>query len=234
MIAEITAEQLAESLLDRLADAQAQQALIEVDKRRLLSNVQVPAEILAVQKKADDENLALNASYTQKVKSLRALKIEEMDAVDWPVEPPLPPEYVAALKAAQQRRDEIEAYYASLEAAEVKAGEAKRAQISADLREKTEGVYKDLAVKRAEIEAEFADQEAAIAKAIKELTDQAKDATKKAGHTVRGKCLMGVWAKGRDGGWNTAMLDGVALLHPEIKAARNPDGDPSVSIKAIK
>lgn len=53
------------------------------------------------------------------------------------------------------------------------------------------------------------------------------------GKTVKGQYLMALWVKGRSGGWDSAKLEGFALVHPEILKAKKPDGEPTVSFRAV-
>ena len=52
--------------------------------------------------------------------------------------------------------------------------------------------------------------------------------------TAKGEYLMALWVKGRSGGWDGAKLEGFALVHPEILKAKKPDGEPTVSFRAVK
>jgi hypothetical protein len=52
--------------------------------------------------------------------------------------------------------------------------------------------------------------------------------------TVKGAFLMATYNKGRSGGWDSAKLEGFALVHPEILKAKKPDGEPTVSFRAVK
>ena len=52
------------------------------------------------------------------------------------------------------------------------------------------------------------------------------------GATVKANGLMAVYNKGRVS-WDSKLLDGYAVAHPEILAARK-EGDPSVTIRTVK
>lgn len=86
----------------------------------------------------------------------------------------------------------------------------------------------------AEIDAEFAPDFEAADKNYAELKDVVEAEVKALGKSVKGKFLFAVWNKGRAGGWDTAKLEGMAELIPEIKTARKPDGEPTVSFRAVK
>ena len=85
----------------------------------------------------------------------------------------------------------------------------------------------------ADIDAEFTTKYEGVDANIAELTEQVKQAVTANGSTVKGKYLMAVYAKGREGGWDSAKLKGFAMAHPEIMAAKKPDGEPTVSIRKI-
>jgi len=63
------------------------------------------------------------------------------------------------------------------------------------------------------------------------LTAEIKDEVVKAGQTIKGSCLMAVFAKGRVS-WDTKSLDGYVVAHPEVEQFRKV-GEPSVSIRKI-
>jgi hypothetical protein len=91
----------------------------------------------------------------------------------------------------------------------------------------------------AEILQALADLDAEKATALEELSggiasleDEIKANVLANGATVKGAYLMAVYAKGRVS-WDQKLLDGFALAHPEIAAARKV-GDPSVSFRTVK
>lgn len=53
------------------------------------------------------------------------------------------------------------------------------------------------------------------------------------GKTVRASRHMAVWAKGKEGSWDSKKLAGFAMAHPEIQQAKNPDGEPTVSFRVV-
>ena len=64
------------------------------------------------------------------------------------------------------------------------------------------------------------------------ITEAIKAAVIEQGATVKGDYLMAVYSKPRVT-WDSKLLDGYAVAHPEINAARKI-GEPSVSIRGIK
>jgi len=64
------------------------------------------------------------------------------------------------------------------------------------------------------------------------LSEEIKSMVITLGETIKGTTLMAVYNKGRDT-WDSTMLKGLALAHPEIKGAMNT-GAPSVTIGGMK
>lgn len=87
--------------------------------------------------------------------------------------------------------------------------------------------------KLAEIEAEFSEPLQAAQSAAAELEAEIKDIVLKECKTIKGSYLMAVWVKGREGGWDNGKLQGFAMAHPEILAAKKPDGMPTVQIRRV-
>lgn len=54
------------------------------------------------------------------------------------------------------------------------------------------------------------------------------------GVTYHGSRYMATWNKGRSGGWDGDMIKGFALVHPEIMAAKKPDGEPTVTFRKVR
>lgn len=84
-----------------------------------------------------------------------------------------------------------------------------------------------------EIDVEFAPMFESISAQDEALREQIKQAVLKAAHSVKGKFIQAVWAKGREGGWDGDKLKGYAMAHPEIMAAKKPDGEPTVSFRKV-
>ena len=67
---------------------------------------------------------------------------------------------------------------------------------------------------------------------IIDLTILIKQQVVPIGNTIRGKCLMAVYAKGRTT-WDSGSLAGYMVAHPEIEAFKKT-GKPSDSIRKIR
>jgi len=112
--------------------------------------------------------------------------------------------------------------------------QAQRSLIEIHKQELIDSVYTpDIKAKLQEIDAEFAAQYEGVDANIASITEVIKSDVLVHGTTVKGQFLMAVYAKGREGGWDSAKLKGFAMAHPEILAAKKPDGDPTVSIRKI-
>ena len=217
-----------EQMLDQLAEWQAQADLLEMDKRRLLDEVKIPAEVLAAQ---DEANKARQEIDAQLWKQQRIQNQEKEVALSSREKPELPPEYVAAMEkyrldgvAIERRFDEM------MQEDQKKIGDAK-AQIDADLQAKVADVYRQVEIRKQEISAEFSDKAAGVLDNIAKLTADIKNAVKEVGKTVKGKFYQAVYVKGRVS-WNTDMLDGMIAVIPQLAKARK-EGEPSVTLRKI-
>ena len=84
-----------------------------------------------------------------------------------------------------------------------------------------------------EIEQEYALILSTSDELIAAIETQIKTAVLAEKKTERGQYLMAVYAKGRSGGWDNGKLEGFAMAYPAIMAAKKPDGEPTVSIRAV-
>ena len=219
-----------EEKLDLLSEFQAQADLLALDKQRLLDEVKIPAEVLSVQDEANKARQAIDSDFHKKQNLAHDYSNYLIDEL---LKPELPPEYVAAMESYRLECEQIRRQWDADNQVEQEKVAAAKAKIDADLQAKVADVYAQVAIRKAEISAEFDDKAAGVLDNIAKLTAEIKQAVKDAGKTVKGKYFMAVWVKGRDGGWDTAKLQGYALAHPEILTAKKPDGDPSVTIRKI-
>lgn len=112
--------------------------------------------------------------------------------------------------------------------------QAQRALIEIQKQELVDSVYTpEIKARLQEIDAEFAAKYEGVDANILTLTEEIKQAVLINGESVKGTYLHAVYAKGREGGWDGAKLKGFAMAHPEIMAAKKPDGEPTVSIRKI-
>ena len=86
----------------------------------------------------------------------------------------------------------------------------------------------------ADINLEF-DSKAEIASGkIEALREKIKAQVLIIGHSVQIDCYQAQWKKGRDNGFDTKMLLGMAKLIPQIIAAKKPDSAPTVSLVPVR
>lgn len=81
-----------------------------------------------------------------------------------------------------------------------------------------------------EIDAEQKTAADALSAGTSQLENEIKACILSIGATVKAGGLMAVWNKGRVS-WDSKLLEGYAVAHPEILAARK-EGDPSVTIRS--
>lgn len=84
----------------------------------------------------------------------------------------------------------------------------------------------------AEIDAEFDPKVADLKRTLSILEAQIKEQVIIAGQTVKGSLHQFVFSKPRVS-WDTKLLDGYAMAHPEILHFRK-EGNPSVSVRGVK
>lgn len=81
----------------------------------------------------------------------------------------------------------------------------------------------------ADIHSEFVPRLQTAAYAIETLKQAIRDEILRLGRTVENEYYQVQWKKGRSGGFDTKMLEGMARLIPQLNDARKPDGEPTVS-----
>ena len=78
-----------------------------------------------------------------------------------------------------------------------------------------------------ESERDFEHSHEKVYKMIEDMMAEIKDEVLKRGSSQKSQCLEVRWSKGKTT-WNGKLLEGLALAHPEINAAKNV-GKPTVS-----
>lgn len=86
----------------------------------------------------------------------------------------------------------------------------------------------------ADINLEFASREEIANGNIEALREKIKAEVLIIGHSVHSDFYQAQWKKGRDNGFDTKMLSGMAKLIPQINAAKKPDSAPSVSLVPVR
>lgn len=228
-----------EQKLDALAEYYSQKDALELRKRELLNEIQVPAEIEQIvkdgMKLAQDIETDMRARIAAYNKTIDA----ELEAVK------IPDELKAALAElrtkeailmsrfadVEKQRQEIAAQKRSNEAIELEHNKAHRAQLEAEINAKTAKVYDDIAARKMEIEIEFSGKADDADANIKKLEAEIKAEVKAEGKSVKGKFFHAVYVKGRVT-WNTDKMDAWLVDHPFLKEARK-EGEPSITLRRI-
>jgi hypothetical protein len=213
-------------MLDRLAEYQAQADLLEMDKRRLLDEVKIPAEVLDLQDKANKRRQVLDSGFWTREKEARSIEVSLLDALE---KPQMPAEYIAAIDAYNLKRKEIIDQVEADINQDRENNAATKAWIDAELQTKTQAVYTQVAARKADIETEFSEKASGVLDNIAKLTAEIKANVAKFGKTVKGMAYQAVFVKGRVT-WNTDMLDGMIVAFPELGKARK-EGQPSVTLR---
>ena len=88
-----------------------------------------------------------------------------------------------------------------------------------------------LRARLAQVQARFAPQHAGLARDVALVESQVKAAVLAHGQSVKGERLHAVYVRGKTH-WDTAMLGGYALHHPEVLRCSEP-GKPSVTLRKV-
>lgn len=105
------------------------------------------------------------------------------------------------------------------------------AQVRADYDAKRNAILAALAPELAALDEEFGPQIAHCEAQAQTLDAEARALVLAHGASVKAEHVHAVYTKGRVT-WDSKLLDGFAIAHPEIKAARK-EGEPSVSLRVI-
>ncbi len=225
--------------LDMLAEFYSQKDALELRKRELLNEIQVPAEI--------EQIVSDGMKMAQRVELDTRVRIEaynktidaELAAVSVPAElkealaelDAQRAELMAKFVDVEKQRQEIAGQKRSNEAVELEHLKADRAELEKEINTKTAKVYADIANRKNEIEIEFGGKAQDADENIKKLEAEIKAEVKAAGTSVKGKYFHAVYVKGRVT-WNTDKMDAWVVDHPFLKEARK-EGEPSITLRKI-
>jgi ElaB/YqjD/DUF883 family membrane-anchored ribosome-binding protein len=225
--------------LDMLAEFYSQKDALELRKRELLNEIQVPAEIEQIVK--DGLVMAQRIELDMRVRVAAYDKTidAELAAVSIPAELKAALAELDAQRAAlmeqfadvEKQRQIIAGQKRDNEAAEFEHLKADRAQLEEEVKSKTAQVYADVASRKNEIEIEFSGKAQDADENIKKLEAEIKAEVKAAGASVKGKFFHAVYVKGRVT-WNTDKMDAWVIDHPFLKEARK-EGEPSITLRRI-
>ena len=216
-----------EQKLDDLAEYQSQIDVLNAEKRELIDQVKIPAEVLAAQDEANKKRQSAQSECWKRIKTIEAVKLNALDCVK---DPEMPAEFVAALAEARKRRADIEAEYKTQIDAEQEKARKAAEEVDSELKVQVGNIYDQVAQRKQEIEAEFAGKTEAAEENIKQLQADIRAGVLQAGESKKGTHYQAVYVRGRVT-WNTDMLDGMVIAFPALAKARK-EGQPSVAIRA--
>ncbi len=211
--------------LDQLSEFQAQHDLIDIDKRKLLDEVKIPAEVEEIVRNGMKQMSEVEDSFAP---TLLGIKDEAETKLALII---IPEEIQIALAEIDRQRAIVKAHQGNEETKIALRIRAIKAEIQANVESKTKDVYAALAQRKAEIEAEFAGKTEAVDENIKKLTDEIKVDVRSLHYTVNGTYLQAVFNKGKKS-WISQRLDAYTETHPDIKDCYTV-GEPSVTIRKI-
>jgi hypothetical protein len=231
--------QTIEQKLDMLAEYNAQRDLLELNKRALLDEVKIPAEIEQIVSAGMKETEQADNEYNTAI-VLFAEQIEKRVA-----SVVIPQEYKDALAELDRQRAEITAKMGEVEAEKrtIKSeydeyknrqtafNNTRKNEIRAKIDRQTHDVYANIANRKNEIEAEFSGKAEDVNENIKKLEAEIKAEVKAHGASVKGKFFHAVYVRGRVT-WNTDKMDAWVIDHPFLKEARK-EGEPSITLRKV-
>jgi hypothetical protein len=188
--------------LNALAEIQAQQTLLQMNRAKMLESIQVPADILDLQKEASKRKQRLSDLHLDLTNALEEELTQRLAQVV------VPAEVLEILNKIDAQRDTIRAEISQRKAESYEATQQHIQDVDADLASKTEDVFRQIQQKKFDILAEFLGQEDAASKNADDLIARIKSDVEELGASIKGDFLMGVYTKGRTT-WSTDVLDDV-------------------------
>jgi FAD/FMN-containing dehydrogenase len=213
------------SMLDTLSNWQARRDLLEADKRALLDDVKIPAEVEAIVSAGMKQMSEVEGSFNPTLKTLREVTEAKLALIV------IPEEIKSALAEIDRQRAAIRTHQSDQENEISQRIRTIKAEVQAEVEDKTKGIYTAIAQRRAEIEAEFSGKEEAVDDNIRKLTEEIKAEIVTLKKSVKGEHYHGIYVTGRIT-WNTDMMEGWRETFPFLEKARK-EGAPSVTLRRI-
>lgn len=237
--------------LNALAEYHSQKSALELNKRELLNEIQVPAEIeqivsngLKMAQRIELEMRARIAAYNKTIDAeLAGVSIPDELRTALNELDQRRAELMAKFSEVEKQRQEIASQKGSNERAEMEATNEIRAALEEEVKAKTEKVYADIAQRKSDIEIEFGGKAYDVDENIKKLEAEIKDDMKRRAAqklaenpkckdlSVKGEFFHAVYVKARKT-WIPAKLDDYVETHPEIKNCYT-EGEPSITLRAV-
>ena len=228
-----------EQKLDQLAEFYSQKDALELRKRELLNEIQVPAEIEQIVKNGMARQAEMEANTRKAVDAQNEKLDQEIAAIV------IPEELKAALAEIERQRNELMQKFDSVnvqrqtialkkrenETAAMEALAIRKRALLEEVEAQTRNVYDEINRRKDEIEFEFNGKANDADANIKKLEAEIKAEVKAEGKSVKGKYFHAVYVKGRVT-WNTDKMDAWVIDHPFLKEARK-EGEPSITLRRI-
>jgi len=213
------------SKLEQLSDFQAHRDLLESDKRALLEDVKIPAEIEAVVSAGLKQMGEVEASFDPLLDALRKDAENQLSTIV------IPDEIKVALAEIDRQRKTVQDTLFKAECVIREKIRTEKETTSARVEAQTADVYNAIAQRKAEIEAEFAGKSEAVDENIRKLTEEIKAEIVTLKKSVKSDHFHAVYMAGRIT-WNTDMMEGWRETFPFLEKARK-EGAPSVTLRRI-
>jgi hypothetical protein len=228
-----------EQKLDQLAEFHSQKDTLELRKRELLNEIQVPAEIEQIVKNGMARQAEMEANTRKTIEARNAEVDKEIAAIV------IPEELKSALAEIDRQRNELMQKFDSVnvqrqtiafkkrenETGAMEALTIRKQALLEEIEAQTRDVYDTIDQKKREIEIEFSGKADDASANIAKLEAEIKAEVKAAGASVKGKHFHAVYVKGRVT-WNTDKMDAWLVDHPFLKEARK-EGEPSITLRRI-
>lgn len=211
--------------LDLLSEFEAERDSIDANKRTLLDDVKVPAEVEETVKNGMKQMSEVEGSFAPTLKALSDEAEQKLALIV------IPDEIKAALAEIDKQRAEVRKHQGEQEFEIAQRIRSIKAEVQARVEAKTKDIYTAIAQRKADIEAEFAGKTEAVDENIRKLTEEIKAEVKDLKISVKGSFYHAIYNKGRIT-WNTDKMEAWIVDHPFLKEARK-EGDPSVTIRKI-
>lgn len=211
--------------LDLYADYQKHRDSLEADKKALLEDVKLPAEVEAVVSSGLKRMREVEDSFQPVINDFNEQISVELAALV------IPEEIREALAEIDRKRAEILEKRIAHNELVLKQVIDQKSVIQAEVEAQTKEVYAALARRKAEIEVEFFGKDKAVDENIRKLAEEIKADVKEVGFTVNGLYYQAVYVKAKKS-WIPQRLEVYVEKHPDIKECYTV-GEPSISLKRI-
>jgi cysteinyl-tRNA synthetase len=211
--------------LDIYADYQRHRDSLEADKKALLEDVKLPAEVEAIVSSGLKRMREVEDSFQPVVNEFNDQVSLELAALV------VPEEIKEALAEIDRKRAEILEKRTVHNELILKQVIDQKSAIQEEVEAQTREVYASLARRKEEIEAEFSGKAEAVDENIKKLAEEIRADVKEVGFTVNGLYYQAVYVKAKKS-WIPQRLEVYVEKHPDIKECYTV-GEPSISLKRI-